>query len=124
MLNLNVRFTEEPAFLVMSALPDGRYDVWLRHGIGSETKSDENGEACVEYYAEREAYARLDEPFTLAPGDPDYDNAFERVAAWEPDKPGEAPDEMKVLRDKVDKLTSSNEMLTECILEMSAILYA
>lgn len=124
MLNHNVRFTEEPAICYTSALPDGTYDVWLRKGIHADTVIDENGDGIVEYIADEEAYARTSKPFTILPGDPGYDDAYAAVAAWEPGNPGEKPDELKVLREKVDKLAASNEMLTECIMEMSEIIYA
>lgn len=124
MLNYNVRFTEEPALCLTSALPDGTYDVWLRKNIGSEIKTDDNGDEYTEYYAEQEAYARMDEPFTLLPGDPGYNQAYEAVAAWEPSRSGDGGDELALLKQRVDSLAASNDMLAECILEMSEIIYA
>ena len=114
MLNTNVRYNEAPAAINVNILPDGSHDVWMRMGIGNERE---------EYYAEQEAYARLtgDVQKYLLPDD--FDAAFDEIASWRSFKPGELPDEMQVLREKVEALSSSNDMLTECILEMSAVIY-
>ena len=124
MLNTNVRFMEEPAICLASALPDGKYDIWLRKGIGSEIKTDEEGNTFTEYYADVEAYGRFDSPLNILPGDPGYDEAFDTVAAWLPGvEDSDKPDEMEFLRQQVEQLTEANDMLTECVLEMSAMIY-
>ena len=124
MLNLNVRFTELPADCLTTPLPNGKYDVWMRKGIGAEIKTDDNGDTYTEYHAEEEAYAQFDAPLDVLPGDPGYEAAYRAAVAWMPGQhEDEKPGELEVLRQRVDQLTAANDMLTECVLEMSAIIY-
>lgn len=105
MLNYNVTYTEAPAPTLIQRLPAGEYDVWLRKGVGSETKTDEQGGEFIEYYAEQEAYARLDS----APDLEDFDAAFDAVAGWQPPKPEEPADEVAELRKRLTE--QENELL-------------
>lgn len=124
MLNYNVRFMEMPADCMTAPLPNGKYDVWMRKGIGTEIKTTEDGDTYTEYYAEEEAYAQFDAPLDVLPGDPGYEAAYSAAVAWVPGQhEDETPGELEVLMQRVDQLTAANDMLTECVLEMSAIIY-
>lgn len=137
MLNKDVYFEQATEDVVVMPLPDGKADVWIRRGIGSDEfdSFEEGEEIVVQHIAKEEAYARLDaSEVSVKDIKKSLNKWFERVAAWEPPTPsGQSPQEneaflvmrqqVESLASKVGELTQQNEALTECLLEMSEEVY-
>lgn len=98
--------------------PGSGTDIWLRRSItGPLTEESEEGFSNVFYEAE-EAFLRTEESVSAEDVEVDFDGYWERALAYDPDKP--APTD----KERIAQLEAQNAMLTECLLEMSEIVYA
>lgn len=101
-----VYYCEQPEPILYMPLPDGGADVWIRKNIEAATDNDEW------IWRADEVYLRTD--MTLEKVTENFEDLF-RALAEEVEKP--APEE------RITALENENKMLTDCILEMSAIIY-
>lgn len=96
---------------------DGGTDIWLRKNIkGPLTEESEEGFSNAFYEAE-EAFLRTEDAVSMEDVEADFDGYWQRAAAYAPNRP--TPTE----KERIAQLEKQNELLTECLLEMSEIVY-
>lgn len=105
---------------------DGGADVWLRKNIkGPLTEMDSvEGLSCT-YYEADEAFIRLAYSVSEEEVQAVFDSYWEQAAEYDPHMPPLTERErIKRLEEQQVSLQEQSTMLTECLLEMSEIVYA
>lgn len=111
--------SSEPLLPVRAARRnDGKgTDVWLRKNIQGPLTDTVEGLDCT-YYTADEAFIRLDDAVSVEAVEADFESYWQRAEAYDPHAPAQTQE------DRIAALEKENAMLTECLLEMSEIVYA
>ena len=119
-----VQYTNRPNQLDVIELPDGNFDIWCRKNISEKVMEEGESKQTV-YEVEEEAYgfATPQQKHDIVDGH-EFDAIFNIVATWIPDHPEvHNIDPVEQLEKQVETLNQQNAMLTDCILELSTIVY-
>ena len=96
---------------------DGGTDIWLRKNMkGPLTEQSEEGFSDV-YYEAEEAFLRVEETVSAEDVEAAFDSYWGKAADYDPHVP------MPTDKERIAQLEEQNTMLTECLLEMSEIVY-
>lgn len=99
-----VNYDSKPEAVLYMKLPNGLADVWLRRNVQQEESED-----CVSWSAD-EKYIRTG--LTLDEVNEQFDALFDAE-----------PEKVLTEAERIAQLEQQNAMLTECLLEMSEIVY-
>ncbi len=114
----NVKSSEPLQPVKVVQRPGSGTDIWLRRNItGPLTEESEEGFTNA-YYEAEEAFLRTTEPISAEKIEADFDGFWSRAAAYDPHLPPSSD------KERIAQLERQNAMLTECLLEMSEIVYA
>lgn len=96
---------------------DGGTDIWIRKNIkGPLTEESEEGFSNAFYEAE-EAFLRTGKAVSVADVEADFDGYWALAVTYSPNEPSPTD------KERIAQLEAQNAMLTECLLEMSEIVY-
>lgn len=113
----NVRSSEPLQPVKVVQRPESGTDIWLRRSItGPLTEESEEGFTNA-YYEAEEAFLRTSELVSDEEVEADFDGFWRRAATYDPNLPPVSD------KERIAQLEEQNAMLTECLLEMSEIVY-
>lgn len=112
-----VRSSEPLSPVRTIARAGGGTDIWLRKNIRGPLTEQSGEDFSSPFYEAEEAFLRAEGTVSAEDVEAAFDNYWDKAAEYDPHVP------MPTDKERIAQLEEQNTMLTECLLEMSEIVY-